>query len=340
MKKFLTLLFCSMFALAGFLGFNSSTVKADAVKYTVSAEIPNNQVNKKLTYFDLKVAPNSTQDLKIKIINNDSVEHTYDVAVNRASTNVNGLVDYSQHGTKKDPSLKYDIESMFPAPERITIPANTTKEVTLTLKVPNQKFSGVLLGGIRVLQEINNQKPSKKEFSVNNQFAYVIGLKLQQSTDEVKPDMKLTNVKAEQNNGQNNITADLQNDEPTLMDDVNVDATVTPENGTKSVLKVDKKNMSMAPNSNFAMPVSLNNQPLKAGKYTMHISANAEKGTDKWNMKRNFTVTPKAAAKLNTTAVGQASQPNYNLIIALIVAAALIVIGLLIWNFKNQRRRR
>jgi uncharacterized protein YfaS (alpha-2-macroglobulin family) len=100
--------------------------------------------------------------------------------------------------------------------------------------------------------------------------------------------------------------------------------------------------MSIAPNTHFNLPVNLSNQSLKPGKYTMRIAAKGDNGTQQWNMARNFTITKNASNKLKKAAAvtATASQPNYKLIVTLAIIAALLIIALLIWNFKLQKGRR
>ncbi|AKP66261.1 DUF916 and DUF3324 domain-containing protein [Companilactobacillus ginsenosidimutans] len=324
----------------------ASTDSNKGAKYTVQAEIPDNQINKQVSFFDLKVRPGTSQDLKIKINNTDSKDHSYVVEVNRATTNNNGIVDYSQHGLKPDSSLQLDIESIFPAPEKVTVPANSTKEVTLKMNVPHSNFKGMVLGGIRVMQENQVKKPKiipGQKLSVQNQFAYILGLQIQRNTDTVKPDLKLTKAHVSKYNGQVDVAAQLQNDTPTLINEGEVKASITDQNGSTKIIEADKKNLTIAPNSNFNLPVNTANQSLKPGKYTMRIAANGDNKTQKWNLAKNFTITPSESKKLKKVAAQapvSRTQPNYRLIVTLAVIAALAIIALLIWNFKLQRSGR
>jgi len=106
MKKLLI----TMTMLVGVLfGGLMTTAQAENLNYTVSADLPKNQLNSKVSYFDLKVTPGQTQDLTIQIKNSDNAAHKYVVTPNRATTNDNGVIDYSQSKAKADASLKFDI---------------------------------------------------------------------------------------------------------------------------------------------------------------------------------------------------------------------------------------
>lgn len=351
MRKSLAIVFGLCLAFLGFFTFNSTISDAatqpSAAGYTVQAELPDNQINKNVSFFNLKVTPNSTQNLTIKINNRDTTDHKYTVEVNQATTNTNGIVDYSTHGLKKDPSLKYDLESMFGKPQKVEVPANSSKDVTLTMKTPKGKFAGAILGGIRIMQldQTQNQKtPQGRALSVKNQYAYVLGLQIQQSTDAITPKLKLIKGLATNQNNNEVIAARLENSKPTLINQAEVITKITPEGKSNVVLKSDKKNLSFAPNSTFNLTVNTPGQSVGAGKYTMKVDAKGDNGTKEWKQQKNFVITKSEANELNQAAQNSpkaiSQRPKYRLFIALAALVGVLLIALLIWNFKLQRRGR
>ncbi len=323
-----------------FLG-GQNTVKAENLNFSVSAVQADNQVDKQNTYFDLLVKPGEGQDLTIKITNSDSSAQKYRVTINRAGTNRNGVLDYSTHGVKPDKSLKNNIENLVPAPETVSVPANSTKEYTFHLNVPAQSFSGVMLGGVRVQKVDSKDTSTKKGVSIKNKFAYVIGLQLRSNEDYVAPNMELLGVKAKQIDYRNYVTANLQNTKPTIMHNLNVNAKVNTKGTKDKVLSTTKKDMTMAPNSNFDFPIGTNGKALKAGKYTLVLDASAEKGRYHWHFTKDFVITDKTASKLNKSAVDTQSGPNYFVWILIGVLIVLILLGIIIYlNQRNQKKRR
>ena len=314
------------------------TARADDLNYTVQANLPDNQINQKVSYFDLKVTPGQTQNLTLNIKNNDSKEHRYTVSPNLAVTNENGIIDYSQAKAKADRSLKFNIKTALSDVQTVTVPAKTTKKVTVKLTVPEKTFKGIALGGINIIQELSTKaKQSSSGMAINNQYAYVLGLQLQESDPtNIKPDMKLHQVKAKQRNYRNYVTANLQNTQPVIMHGLKIKSYVTKAGSSKKVLTATKENMSMAPNSNFDFAIGDGTQQLKPGKYTLHLTATADKG--KWQFTKNFTITNKEAETLNDTAVTE-KQTNY---FWWFVALGIVSIGLLaaiVWLLLKNRRR-
>lgn len=340
-KKIWLVLSFSIMALFSIFAVSQATAKAESLNFSVSAVQADNQVDKQNTYFDLLVKPGEGQDLTVKIQNSDSSAQKYRISINRAGTNRNGVIDYSTHGVKPDTSLKNNIETLVPAPTTVTVPANTTQDYTFHLNVPKNAFSGVLLGGVRVQKVDSSSSKNNKGVSIKNQFAYVIGLQLHSNEDYVAPDMKLLNVKAKQYNARNYVTANLQNTEPTIMHNLKINAKVNTKGTKDKVMTVSKSDMTMAPNSNFDFPISANGKALKAGKYTLDLTATAEKGRYHWHFTKDFIITDKTANKLNKSAVDTQQGPNYFVWILVAIIVVIILLGIIIYlNQRNQKRRR
>lgn len=337
MKKLLI----TMTMLVGVLfGGLVTTAQAENLNYTVSADLPKNQLNSKVSYFDLKVTPGQTQDLTIQIKNSDNAAHKYVVTPNRATTNDNGVIDYSQSKAKADASLKFDIKSALSQSQTVEVPAKATKAVTFKLKVPKKGFTGIALGGINVVQETAASKNKTSGMTIENQYAYVIGLQLQEEAKvTAEPNMKLLGVKAKQVNYRNYVTANLQNTAPVIMHGLKIKSYVTNVGSNKKITTTDKENLAMAPNSNFNYAIGDGNQALKAGNYTLHLTATAEKGKHKWQFTRNFTISEQKAKELNKTAVGQEKQPNYFWWFVGLGVIILALLGLVIWLILKNRRR-
>lgn len=322
-----------------FFGNLGLIAHAENLNYSVSAELPKNQITDSVSYFDLKVTPGQTQDLTIRIKNSDSQAHTYIVSPNRAMTNDNGVIDYSQAKAKGDDSLKFDIKSALSPKQTVKVPAKTTKKVTIKLTVPKKDFSGIALGGINVIQEKSTDSSKKSSgTTIENQYAYVIGLQIREKAKiDVKPNMKLLQVKAQQINYRNYVTAQLENTEPVIMHGLKVKSYVTKAGSSKKVLTTDKENMAMAPNSNFNFAIGDGTKPLQAGKYTLHLTATSDKGKYKWNFTKNFTISQDKAKSLNKTTVEKPK--SYFWWFVGLGALIVILLGLVIWLLIKNRRQ-
>ncbi|WP_119326453.1 DUF916 and DUF3324 domain-containing protein [Companilactobacillus musae] len=348
MKKYLMILLTVFGSLLLTFTFNQKTVNAatqSPVNYSVSSIPADNQIDKSIGYYDLKVTPGQKETIKFKINNNDNIDHTYKVSVNRAETDTNGVIDYNDHGKLANKDLKYNIEKLVSYPKEVDVSANNSKEVSIQITAPDGKFSGELLGGILVHENGQAQNTGKlpKGVTIRNEYNYVLGLQLQQNTDAVKPDLKLVKAFETNNNGQVSVDAEMDNDVPTLEKKVAVSAKVTPKNSSSKVLlSSSKKNLSMAPDSDFDYPVNVNtvtgpskNKRLKPGTYTMYLNVKANNGQNAWKLKRNFTVTNKQIAKINKTT------PNRSKDIWIIlggIAILVIIAGSVIFAYRKNKK--
>ncbi|HJF88143.1 MAG TPA: DUF916 and DUF3324 domain-containing protein [Companilactobacillus farciminis] len=345
MKKSLMgfLIFISMFLGFQFLNTPVQAAVTPTVNYSVSPETAANQIDKKVGYFDLKVSPNQKENIKFKINNNSTSTQSYNVQINRATTDVNGVIVYNKHGVKPDSDLKYNIENLVTYPKKVTVPARSSKEVTVGIQAPSGHFEGELLGGILV--EENNQINNKKRIkgvSLRNKYDYVLGLQLQQSTAAVKSDLKFDKAfQVTTNSDQISVEGQMDNDVPELEKKVSVDAKVTPKNSKKIILKSDKQNMSIAPDSDFDYPVNVNtpsgvgkNKRLKPGTYTMYLNVKANNGENNWKMKRNFTISSRENKQLNKKVPNRSH--DLWIILGAIVAMMLIA-GSVIYIYRKRR---
>ena len=318
----------------------TKTAKAESVGYSVSTMTPKNQDDKHVTYFALRVKPSQQQKLTIVIHNSSKSTKQFQVGVNQAMTNTNGVVDYSQANPKLDSSLKVGIKDIFTkdSTQKVTVKGQSDKKVSVTYKMPAKKIDGMILGGIYVKELKNDQAKSKKNgVTISNAFAYVVGVRLRESGIDVAPDMRLHTVRAGQINGLNQIQANLQNPRPGLMKALKIVSKVTKQGSNKAVLTQTKENMAMAPNTNFNYSIPWGDKQLSAGDYTLTLDAYA-KGGYHWQFTKNFTISQKDINSLKNRI--NTPQKNYfwwfvagGIIIVLLLA---IIIYLLMRNRKKN----
>ena len=73
----------------------ANKVSASEMSFSVQAVIPENQIDKSQSYFDLKMQPDQSQDLTVELYNNTEKDLTISVTPNAATTNQNGVVEYN-----------------------------------------------------------------------------------------------------------------------------------------------------------------------------------------------------------------------------------------------------
>lgn len=345
-KRKISLIFLSMCLLLSALSQAPIIGKASELNFAVESIIPDNQRDKTKTFFDLRVAPKSEQVVELKLRNDTTKDVTVEPSVNSATTNLNGVVEYGATKAKKDSTLPIDLKEIVSVASEVTIPANQEIKLPITIKMPDRTFDGILAGGITIKEKDNSKSDSNTSsdtqgLAIQNKYAYVVALLLNQNDQPVEAKLELNDVVPSQVNARNVINANLHNVKSDYINSLDVEATITKKNESTALYTSSKKNMQMAPNSNFNYPISLNGEKLKAGKYTLKLNAQAKEG--KWSFTKDFTISETDAKKYNSQDVSIKKDWTwvYILIGILLILIALFLIFFIIRrNRKKQEERR
>ncbi|MGY3713878.1 MULTISPECIES: DUF916 and DUF3324 domain-containing protein [Lactococcus] len=334
-KKSLFLFFIGIVLL--FSGFR--TVSAAEMKFSVQAVLPENQVDKSQSYFDLRMKPGQSQDLMVEMRNDTSKEVTVEVNPNTAITNQNGIVEYNDTKTKRDSSLKTGFKDIATTEKEVTVPAKSQKQVKIHVQMPQEEYNGTILGGIYFSEKDQgkDQKDTSKGSQIVNKYAYVIGVKLTETDTVVQPELRLNAVQAKQINYRNVITANIQNYEPAILKDLKIEGKVYEKGGSEVLYSEVKEDLRMAPNSNFDFAMSLNNKPFKPGKYT--FKGVGKSGDKEWKFEKDFEIKGEESRKYNKEAVSLEKDNTwiYILVGIIVVSLLLIIILILLRKLKNNK---
>ncbi|MEG2752710.1 MAG: DUF3324 domain-containing protein [Carnobacterium sp.] len=339
MKK-LTVLLVAFLAITSLDWFTFSEVSAAELNFSVEPIIPENQRDKKKTYFDLLVKPASTQIIAVNLRNDTENEVIVEPEIHSAITNLNGVVEYGKENQNKDETLKYDLRNLVKVEKEIKIPSKTAVKVSFTIDVPEEQFDGILAGGITFKEKEaeagNKENSNSKGLSIENRYAYVVGLVLNETNTKLESELRLNKITPSQINARNVINVNLQNPVSKYLNRLKVEAKVSKKGSNKPIITSKKDKMQMAPNSNFYYPISLEGQPLKAGNYTLEIVAVSN--DDKWNWKKDFTIKAEDAKKLNETDV--TIKKDYTWIVYLVGLILLIIVFFLLFLVRKNKKRR
>ncbi|MGM0125945.1 hypothetical protein IGI37_003346 [Enterococcus sp. AZ194] len=336
----------------------AETATAAQLNFAVTPVIPENQIDKEKTYFELKMKPEQVQTLDVELRNDTEKEVKVSVQVASATTNINGLVEYSPNGIKPDKSLKYNLKDLVQVDEEVTIKAKSKVNVPFKVSMPKESFDGILAGGI-TFKEILSEKDVAKEdeagMAVKNEYAFAVGLVLQETDVAVEPDLKILEASASQVNARNVINVGFQNPNSTYLNQLRMSHEVTKQGESDVLYKSSAPRMQMAPNSNFEYPISLDGERLQAGKYQVKTVAYAgltdkgkyefldEEGNTvrylyKWEFEKDFEITAEVAKKLNAKDVTVEEEEFPWLYVIIGVLVLLIALLLLIIFLKRKKQ--
>ena len=331
------------FLAIGIFGLKVINVSAEEMGFSVKAIPSERQRDKKQTYFDLRVTPNTKEVIQVEVQNNTEALMTVLVDTNTAVTNNNGVIDYSQTEPTFDESLKYPLSKMVDYQSEVPLKAKESKVIDIAINIPSEPFDGIILGGIHFSQKENEDiKKEDSSVQVKNKFSYVVGIRLSENDNELKPHVNLLEVSAGQKNYRNTILATLQNTEAQILNGMIVEAYVYEEKNTKEALFYEKsENLEMAPNSSFEFGISTVNKPFKAGKYLLKMTVTTKGET--FEFSEPFEIKSVEAKKYNEEAVELVEQKNDNKILLMtIIVLSLVIIILIGWLFvkKQQEKKR
>lgn len=324
--------------------FGSYSVAAEDVSsqlaggYTIEGIPSDHQLDKNVSYFYLKETPGESDQVKVKLTNDSSKEKILKVKVTNANTNINGIIDYT--GQIKDHlSLKYPLTSMAKASQsEVKVPAKSSVETTIEIKMPDQTLPGVTVGGITVSDKQQESK-SEKELSIGNIYTYTLGLVL---TNESKVEPKknvsveLDNVEAVLFDGKKIVQADILNPNPYLFGTAKVSGEILEKNSNKVVKEASKDEVSIAPYSVFPFQLDWKKDELKPGNYI--FKGVVETKDNKWEFEKEFEITAEKAKEINNESVFKVQIPEW-LTYTTLITSIVTIVGT-VWLVVRKRRKK
>ncbi|UQS83218.1 DUF3324 domain-containing protein [Bombilactobacillus thymidiniphilus] len=295
-------------------------------------------------FFTVSAQSGQSYPLTMKITNNHKYPIKVVVVPTVAGTTSQGQLNYSNLSHKVDSSLKYNWTKMGPTKKTIKIQPKQSQDVVENVQVNAPKLNGAMLGSFYIYSPTVNNKAAKKSASksgmhLNNVYSYAVSVLFKVGNfDEAQPDLRLVRVKPALLANNPAVFINLQNFEPKYItnNDMQVDAKIYPANSNKLLFRSNQKQMNFAPNSNFDFPISWGNEPMKAGNYQarVHVKTSARS----WNFKKNFTISPEDANRLNRQ--NPAVKKNYWPLIIIIVIILIILIGILFYWFYRKGQKK
>lgn len=85
--------------------------------------------------------------------------------------------------------IEHFAEIVTEGAHEITLKPNETKDWTATIRMPTNKYDGIILGGLHFQEnkdEDAKKKSEEKDVQIKNKYAYVIGVKLTETPTVVK----------------------------------------------------------------------------------------------------------------------------------------------------------
>lgn len=329
MKKLIV--FLSMFIFA--IPLLNQTTKVEAAgdkSYSIQSVLPDNQIDKNESYFDLKVEPNKDQTLKIIIFNTGSKSIKVTAEVNNAYTADSATIGYDKYNKSTYKNDLPELSSLVEGSRKqtVSLKAGESKEVSFKVKSPDKEYKGIILGGVTTIANVSPTK--SKNLNIQNQVRYVKGVVLRSKDDAVNPDMHMTDAFPKAVSGSKGIAFRMDNTAPININDVKIKSNI--KHNSRD-LKYHAKNLQIAPNSQFDYFIPIDD--FTAGTYKAKITLTGKNG-----FKKTFTKTI-SVSKTDVKQVEKQTQPakqnNFQWIIILVGIVILIAIALWMYLYYSQR---
>lgn len=348
----------TLILLTGIGTFMSSTSEAAEFNFAVTPQIPDNQIDKSKTYFDLQLSPDQKQELTVNLRNDTDQEVVVEAQINSATTNSNGVVEYSGNDIAPDSSLKFDLKDYVEAPSEVALAPHSESEYKLTIHMPNEAFEGIIAGGITFQEKKAEEAAAASDddsgLAIKNEYSYVVALLMRQATDNGTPDLNLVAAGAEQVNARTLIYGNLQNPNPVYLNQLTAHMTVVEQGKSDVIYEYTQVGMQMAPNSNFNLGLPLNGERLSPGKYVLKIDAYGQKDETggftyanaegekenyryNWQLEKEFEIKAAEARELNDKDV--TVKKDFTWLYILIGVLLLLLIVLVIWYKKKHAKK-
>lgn len=339
LKKLFTPLF-----LISLLSVTTNVVQASELKFSVEPVIPENQLDKEHTYFDLLMKPEENQTIKVHMKNDTDKDVIVEADVNAATTNINGVVEYGKSNNKLDKTAPYDISDIVkPKVKEIIVPAKGASDLEIGIKMPIKPFEGKLAGGITLHEkedptQKNKQEEKKQGLAIENKYGYVLAILLQENKNEIPTKLDLIKVYPSQVNARNVINADLKNFSPDYINKLSVKTTISKKDKSDVLYSSKNDDMQMAPNTSFNYPIQLNGKKLEAGEYRISMDASSSK--KKWHFEKEFKIASDTARNLNQKDVTiKKNNPFWVIGIGIALLVLILAISLRYWDKKHEKKK-
>lgn len=313
---------------------NSQTTQAG---FSVSATIPDNQINKQNTFFDLKMSAQKQQDLQATIYNSTNQEITVATAIHTAYTNKNGSVEYVVPTNKYDASLPAKMSDVvkIKGSKTVVVPAHGSKTIVAHVTMPKTLFNGVTLGGWYFKQvDQATGANAKGTVNVHNVYSYVVGLKFSEGTLP-EPNVKLVKVTTGKRDYQWGVFTELRNPSAVMIPNLKLHTIITDRNSGKKVKEVRASDLQMAPNSAFKYMVPLDTK-LPSGRY--HVQMIVTSGKHEWQLNQDFKLGQSVKQQSDQLVAPNNHQATSWWLISVGALGMLLVILLIGWWFLRVRK--
>lgn len=316
---------------------NTQTIKSSQVStanmdgsFFVQPVIPTNQLDKKVSYYDLLMKPGQEQTISMVVMNRSNRTLTVTVQANNAYTKNPGAIAYDRlNQSLYNENMNFQTLIVGAKEKKVTVKKGESRTVDFKVRMPAKKFKGIVLGGFNASALFKAPK-SKKQATINTKLSLVTGVVLQNSKSKVKPEVSFGKVDISSminNSGadQKGITAQLINAKRMNVSKMKITTNLKRlDPDKKTYKKIVQQNLQMAPNSDMKYFIPI--KDLKAGTYELTMDVTAKDGIKEHFVKK--LVVPKG---LKGAVTVSNYTPWWSWFIGILIAVVAVLVGVVLY---------
>jgi hypothetical protein len=309
--------------------YNNSNPQFGVMLSKIDGMIDENASN-----WNLKVTPGQKLTGSVSVQNVSNKSAKFNVSFEQAFTNDSVVIGYVSGNNNKSLRSDMSLKKMTTvAKNEITVPANSTTTVPVTITVPTQGFDGSVLGAVVVTKEI--PKGAKTSASFVNQFTYVKGVRLTETDNAVTVNLTSTNKgKVSVVDSEQVFRLPISNNTTAVLGNVSIDTKITRLADDKVVMTDKQTARQIAPNSTFTYNLAADSV-LSAGKYHYVVKVTNKVTGKVWTFKNDFTISRTDEGRVRAIQ-SVAFIPVWVWVLLAILLAVIIIMFIILWRRRKQ----
>ncbi|MFB4161048.1 WxL protein host-binding domain-containing protein [Geomicrobium sp. JSM 1781026] len=260
------------------------------IMFQVQPVVSESQVDTHASYFDMELERGEEETVHMLLVNNGAEQIELVMNYHPATTTSQLEVDYSEAGTNQlENNIEYDEHHLLEPFE--------TKEVPITVTMPDDVQEGIILGGMYVEMDQDDEASG-----LINAYAYIIGMQLMNDRDEaeaLRPNLNLQSVRTDLVYGEPGLVAELANDVAVAATPLHVQTTIYRDG--ELFLEDERQAGSMAPSSVADFFIAWPDRQVAPGNYEVDLTISDEEET--WQWTDSFHVEADEADDLNEASI-------------------------------------
>lgn len=316
--------------------FTKVTGHAQTTRFTVTPELPQNQVSD-VSYFDLLVNHETEQNLTVALHNTSSDPLTIKATALNSYTASTGIIAYQAEQTAEENQGISFSELIENPRQTIKLDPGESYQVYFTLSLKGTDFAGEILG-VFAFEEEPSETTESQQTNLQANYKIQQGVRLRQNVATLPdPQLSLINSEAVERNGSAALKSSIRNSQPTAFGKISEKTIIREQDSGNKVGGFSAENFQIAPNSVLELFSAFDQNILESGTYLLRIELNAPKGT--WVFEDSVVVDRKQAHLVNRqTTLGAAYLQKQYWFYALGILLFLLVLLLLFFLYKRCKK--